>query len=696
MTTAPGLALVIPTIERPLAVQRLVRSARHYLPGLHIYVGDQSHPDPFMEEFYRDYAVEVVRVPYDCGVSETRNRVVEQVREEFLFLCDDDFVFTGETRIEEALRILRAAHEVGVVGGRLRDAFTGRRPVRQVHRYYEMYLCLDRRNRALISFPIHLFAPEPEIIAGIKCYPCDALLNFAIFRREIFSETIRWDARFKSDGEHEDFYLNLKLNSNWRAVYVPTLVAEHERPPTSAYQRKRQRTGGWSLMMSKWGVDQYLEFGAGLRTNEDIDSFRPESELSKERFFASRRLGSEDVERVQPGAFEISPLSFRPMRSYAPSGKMLCDLTPRREPLELRETRLEFGSPSQSRERASRPNDAADPTIIVTTIDRPGAVQRFVRSVRRRFPSTRILVGDQSKPNDLMDAFYSQYGAEVIHLPYDAGLSATRNRLVERVDTDYFVLCDDDFIFEEETDFAAALAILQARREIGIVGGQVENIGEKSEPLGVVDWAMTIAIEPRSGLLAFVPLHFLAPLVDSVSGIQFYRCDAVANFAVFRRRIFDEGIMWDPRFRSDGEHEDFYLNLKMNADVEVAYLPSLVVKHQRPSTSAYERKRLRSDGWLKLMEKWGFKQYLEVGTGLRTTAMSNAIQPYRTLQRSRFYVNGKRRYQDSIVAPDGTFETTDDGMWPLHNYDIEGQSIFDGESRWSAIDASGSRSKSSL
>lgn len=669
------IALVVPTIDRPLAVQRLVRTAMRFLPGIRIYVGDQSRADPFMDAFYRDNDVEAIRAPFDCGVSATRNLLVEQVQEEFFLLCDDDFIFSAETDVAQAVRILRAAADVGVVGGRLHESVKGQR----FDRFYEMYFSLNRDARTLTSFPIHYFAPNPRIVAGITAFPCDALLNFAVFRRSMFSQTVRWDPLFKSDGEHEDFYLNLKINSDWSALYLPSMVAEHDRPETVGYERKRKRRGGWRAMMQKWDIDQYLELGAGLRTIVDDSAFFPEPLLTRSRFYASGTLTHGGDPHQKAGTFEVLEDTARPLTRYINDG----DPAPGGENLvagfEVEPGKLvSAGIVSQ----ASQVGEAT-PMLIVTTMDRPGAVQRLVRTAREHFPDIAILVGDQSAPDPFMDEFYAAYDVSVIRLPYDIGLSAARNALVDHVEDEFFVLCDDDFVFTGETDFGPALQLLRGQPEIGIVGGRVKNVDYPFADAQSVDWAKFIEFDEARRLLSFVPMHLLAPKPSMHNGIQFYRCDAVLNFAVFRRAIFDAVVRWDPLIRSDGEHEDFYLNIKQNADVGIAFLPSLSILHNRPEARAYERMRARTGGWRRFFDKWNVRAYLELGAGLRDGQRVDRFVPQQLLSRENYFSGSWSLHQRPPVP--GAFDLGDDHMVPLYGYVGNGEAVFDAGRRWFTV-----------
>ena len=95
-------------------------------------------------------------------------------------------------------------------------------------------------------------------------------MNFCVFRRSIFSDCIRWDDRIKINGEHEDFFLNLKLNSQWKVAYLPSMAALHHHPlAAGSYESAlRSRQDGWTYFLEKWGIDQHLEIGTGVRALE--------------------------------------------------------------------------------------------------------------------------------------------------------------------------------------------------------------------------------------------------------------------------------------------------------------------------------------------------------------------------------------------------------------------------------------------
>ena len=301
MKSAASLALAFATLERPQVTQRLILSVRRYFPDLPIYVADQSRHLDAMAKFYQANRVTVIAMPYDAGVTASRNRLALQIKEEYFVLCDDDFIVGADTSFDDALRILRADPEIGVVGGRLFD-FDGE----QEHlRSWELYLQYDSANKILFSIPIYQLAPKAREVGGVRYFLCDAVLNFSVFRRSIFSAGIRWDERFKSNGEHEDFYLNMKVNSAFKVCYLPTLIAYHHHPEAYVNYRLRlrDRNEGWRLFFEKWGLEQHIEFGLGVRTIDNIAATIPEEEVRK-RFFVNPPLSLQRTESV-PGRILI-------------------------------------------------------------------------------------------------------------------------------------------------------------------------------------------------------------------------------------------------------------------------------------------------------------------------------------------------------------------------------------------------------
>lgn len=280
-----SLALGFATIDRPHVVQRLVRSVRRRYPDMPIYVADQSRQIEPMQAFYDAFDVHVIHVPYDAGVAASRNAVVAAMTETYFVLCDDDMFLGRETAFEDAVDVLEHHPELAVVGGKLYD----HQPSGMWDRHWELLFAHDPDNRMLITMPIYWMAPRILKHRDLTLYRCDAVLNFAVFRRSIFSDTVRWDERFTCNGEHEDFYLNLKLNTSYKVAYLPTMVGFHNHPThmPDYEERLRMRQEGWRLYLEKWDLDQQLEEGTHVRTRDDIEPSIYFEEM-RERFSTGR------------------------------------------------------------------------------------------------------------------------------------------------------------------------------------------------------------------------------------------------------------------------------------------------------------------------------------------------------------------------------------------------------------------------
>ena len=255
-------------------------------------------------------------------------------------------------------------------------------------------------------------------------------------------------------------------------------------------------------------------------------------------------------------------------------------------------------------------------SIAFVTMDRPDAAQRFVRSARRLFPDVPIYVADQSATLAAMREFYEAERVTLVRMPFDAGLSASRNALVEAMDVDYFALCDDDFVLGPSSSFESAIEVLEADPGLGVVGGMLHDLDQAGERIRT--WEVFFDHDERHGRFTVTPIYNYPPLVRRAAGRTLFTCDAVLNFAVFRMAIFAGGLRWDRRIKINGEHEDFYLAIKTRSQYGVAYLPAMAALHQPiPRHGVRAALRARSEGRHAFMQKWGVTAHVEIGTGGR-------------------------------------------------------------------------------
>lgn len=203
-------------------------------------------------------------------------------------------------------------------------------------------------------------------------------------------------------------------------------------------------------------------------------------------------------------------------------------------PLELAlERALDSQSPTER-------GDVSNVTALIKTFERPPVVERLVASIRRHYPELKVIVVDDSRnPVPLP-------GVETVVLPCDSGLSAGRREGLSRVNTRYFVLLDDDFIFCRDTRLEPALELMERFSEIDIMGGEV------------VDLPFYVTHDYRQGFLYPTEASSVMPPGSLVGGLPVY--NKVANFFIGRTdRV--RLVNWDPELRLL-EHADFFTRAK--------------------------------------------------------------------------------------------------------------------------------------
>lgn len=259
------VTLVFVTIGRDKAAIDLVRSVRHLFPNLRILVADQNGPTEEMEQFYTGHRVRILWLPWDCGLSFARNRAVELVETDYILLADDDFIFTQETRLHDAIQILESLPEIGFLGGSVIDVIQNEHgDTERRFRKWEKHLILLEAASTLISIPIDHLPLQVREVADKKVYLCDMTSNWGIFRRQVF-DYHQWDEAIKINGEHEDFFLGMKVHTNWKVAYFPGLICDHQQVRNPSYRGLRYRLDGRTALGKKWNLSHHLELGVGLR-----------------------------------------------------------------------------------------------------------------------------------------------------------------------------------------------------------------------------------------------------------------------------------------------------------------------------------------------------------------------------------------------------------------------------------------------
>jgi glycosyltransferase involved in cell wall biosynthesis len=216
-------------------------------------------------------------------------------------------------------------------------------------------------------------------------------------------------------------------------------------------------------------------------------------------------------------------------------------------------------------------------TLVVKTFERRAALRRLVESIRARYPSVRIVVGDDSRRRRALA------GVDYRRLPFDTGAAAGRNLLLERVETPYFVTLDDDFVFTEATRLEVMLDIL-ASSPLDVLAGRVRNPGGSVlEFEGLLDLT--------DGVLTYIRKHR-----EDLGRFRTY--DIVPQFFAARTEAFRDFGGWDPELKLF-EHTDLFLRAK--GRLTVGSTKEVEVLHAPAGGAGYQSYRARGKGTFEAM-----------------------------------------------------------------------------------------------
>jgi hypothetical protein len=173
---------IVKTFERPVQLQRLLASLRRLFPTVPVIVADDSRVPEQLA------GVRMLALPFDVGVSAGRQAALAEVRTEFAWVLDDDFVLYRRTRLARVLATLDEQPQLDIVGG----------PV--------VNLPLGIKQTGALS-PIYPTRATPILPLGSQMGGAvvrDKVLNFFVGRSERL-RLVGWDPALKRL-DHADFF----------------------------------------------------------------------------------------------------------------------------------------------------------------------------------------------------------------------------------------------------------------------------------------------------------------------------------------------------------------------------------------------------------------------------------------------------------------------------------------------------------
>lgn len=203
-------------------------------------------------------------------------------------------------------------------------------------------------------------------------------------------------------------------------------------------------------------------------------------------------------------------------------------------------------------------------TIVVKSVGDSDSLDRLVATIMRQYPKLPVVIASDIAP---IDAASLPIHFRVVPLEFDVGLSVGRNMLIAQVSTPFFVLFDDDYQVTNMTNLSDLHRALCKSGAI-VAGGAVLPRSLRGQEFFV------LAEGGRRTLLEVESRRF------AWDGC--YLVDLVPNFWMGRTTVV-QGVKWDETLKL-GEHEDFFLRLRLSDPRPILYCPRVSIVHSRIGT----------------------------------------------------------------------------------------------------------------
>lgn len=256
------IAIGLNTFLRDDSLKRFISSCRAYYPEIRIYIVDQDKQfSQTKKKFYsylKSEGHQILKIPYDCGISYAREALRKFVKEPYMMYMQDDFIVCPETNIYGMYEILRKNKDIGVVCGSVTTRKT--RPfVAEIPQKAHGYFLQKIDNRMVylpIQYLLDLELINYEKVGNMKYVICDMALDFSFWRRGaqegIFDENVHVL-------EHTHVYLNLQKRGKYKVAYTPNsiIVHTHDRA-CEEYTKMRMRKEDVKYLHEYWNIKDFV------------------------------------------------------------------------------------------------------------------------------------------------------------------------------------------------------------------------------------------------------------------------------------------------------------------------------------------------------------------------------------------------------------------------------------------------------
>lgn len=204
---ARRVTMAVKTFERPDVLRRCLTSARTVFDGQIVVADDSRRPVTALGP-----GIDVIAMPFNSGVPAGRNAALDAVGTEYVFISDDDIVFTAASDFVAAMNYLDDNDDVDLVA--LTRVDLPRWRAVEAH-----------DASALFGGAAAPLVPYGTLIGGLRVVPKTPQLYLA---RTASVQKVRWDERLRMV-DHRDFFS--RAAGRIVSVQARTVQAYHLRTP---------------------------------------------------------------------------------------------------------------------------------------------------------------------------------------------------------------------------------------------------------------------------------------------------------------------------------------------------------------------------------------------------------------------------------------------------------------------------------
>lgn len=237
---------IIKTFWRDQYLYKCIKSLRKFYPDIKIIVGDDGYESIYKTKFLKKMKCEYIRLPFDCGITYGRNKLIEKAKTKYVLIGDDDFEYNEDSPLYPMKKMLE---KFDIAGGR----------VNTLGKLENYQGSVNKVGNTLIFKEFDL--KDLKEYKGMLYGECDIIFNFFIAKREVFKK-VKWDENIKVAYEHSDFFLDAK-DVGIKVAFLSEPIVKHKDEnirDVANYTNFRSRKSDKDYFFKKHKINCIIDF----------------------------------------------------------------------------------------------------------------------------------------------------------------------------------------------------------------------------------------------------------------------------------------------------------------------------------------------------------------------------------------------------------------------------------------------------